>query len=168
MRIPGSHARKITVGRPLQGYRQYRSPGFGRDKGRAFVDLHQSAGNGDSAFREDDHRPALADQADYPLHGHRVGGIHGDVIHKEQQQAEHALLGYARVDDKDRVERQEEAQEQTIQKGLMVADDEEPVLRDLLVSVVHLHPEEYPAEHAKHSLEQAVENGKTVKEGSVG
>jgi hypothetical protein len=88
LRIASGSAREPGARRTVQTHRQNLRAGLGRDEGRAVVHLHQTAGGGDAAFREDHHRAAGFQQFDDALHRHRIGRIDRQVIDQRQHQPE--------------------------------------------------------------------------------
>ena len=90
------------------------------------------------------------------------------MIHQKQQEAEHRLLGNGGIDDKDRIKREEKAQKQTIEKGLMVGDDKKPILRNFSIVIADFHPKEQSTQGTEYCLEKAIQERETITERQVG
>ena len=123
-RVASRQPAKVGAGRAIQAYRNHGCPGLGGDKGRAVVHLHQGAGDGDSALGENYHRAARFHEAQNLFHRHRTGGVHRQIVGQGQDQFEKGLLGNGGVDDKYRVDRQKQTQQQPVQKRFMIGDDQ--------------------------------------------
>lgn len=63
------------------------------------------------------------------LHRHRIGGIHRQVIAQMQHKPEKPVAGHLGVHHEYRIDREECPQDQAVEEGLMVGDDEQPRLR---------------------------------------
>ena len=132
-RILAGDAAEIGACRTIQTHRQDGGAGFGCDECRAFIHLHQRTGHGDAAFGEDHHRTPGLDQFDDFLDRHRAGRIDREIVDLAQDQAEEEVARDARMHHKYRIERQEQPQQQAIQKRFMVGDDQQLAGIDVLI-----------------------------------
>ena len=115
----------------VETYRQHGCTGFGRDEGGAIVNLHQGTGERDAPFRENHHGPSRFHQPDDFLHRHRTGGIHRQVIHLRQQYPEHPASGDGGVHHEDWIDRQKQAEQQAVEKRLMIGNHEQPRMMEI-------------------------------------
>ena len=114
MRIPGS----------FDVQRQHVRAGFcGRER-RPIVDFHAAAGDGDAAFGKNHHRSAGFEQRDDRFHGQRAGGIDHQVIDERKQNLKMPLRRDLRMHQVGGREGQERADQQPVDKRLMIGDDQ--------------------------------------------
>ena len=83
---------------PVQAHRDNLGAGLVRHHSGALEHLHQGAGDGDAALREDDQFSTALDHVDQGAGGERVGGVDGDGASQGEEIFEHPFLGHDGVD----------------------------------------------------------------------
>jgi hypothetical protein len=83
------------------------------------------------------------------LHRHRAGRIDRQIIDLRQQQAEPEVIGDAGMDDEYRVDRQEQADQQAIEKGLVIGDNEQALVRKISLAQLNFDAKQQPGQAAQ-------------------
>jgi hypothetical protein len=121
---------EVAASGPLDAHGDDRRPRFRRHEGGAVVHLHQRAGDGQAPLGKDDHGLAGLHQAADEFDRQRTGGVHCQMRHVAQQPAEIPLRKHLGMDHEHRVHGQEHSQQRTVQKRLVVRDDEGSFIRE--------------------------------------
>ena len=132
---PGENAPQQRTGsgaaEPLAGslhmHRQHRGPTAQRDQRGNRVDLHHRPVLRQAAFREQHHRAACAQQAQDPLHAQRIVQVLHLMPDMGEEPPHEAAGPFFRRHDDDRIAREEQAEQQGIQRRMMVGNDQQAV-----------------------------------------
>jgi hypothetical protein len=96
---------------------------------RTVVDLHERAGLGNPAFREDDHRRSAVNEVDDGLHRHGIGCVHHQVREKAEAEFEIPDARDAGVDQVGGPEWEKRADQDAVEKRGVIGDDQQAIMR---------------------------------------
>jgi len=154
---PAVHAREATARQPVDAHGQQGRPGFRGDEGRAVVDLHQCASQGDAPLRENHHRTTAFQQAHHVLHRHRIARVDRQVIgHQIETEAEQRPPHRLGMHDEHRVAyRQKQAEQHAVEKRFVIGDHQQTLAGagfggQRLVHAFHPHTEAQACQRAQH------------------
>src|SRR5690606_19589804 len=105
-------------------YRQNGGTGFGSDKSRSFIHLHQVGRVGDTTFGEDKHRFAGLNQPDDFFYAERAGVIDGEIGNEAEALAKEPVVQHRGMNDKSCTKWQKNPDKQAIEKRFMVGNNQ--------------------------------------------
>jgi hypothetical protein len=141
-RMVARQAAEIRPRGAIQAHRHDGGAGARGDEGRAVVDFHQTAGGGETPFREHHHRAAGFQQLHHFFHRQRIGGIDGEIVHQGQNDAEPEIVGDPGMHHEHRLHGKEQAQHHAVQEGFVVGDDKQTLGAHLRGIAAHSHAEQ--------------------------
>ena len=130
------------------------------DHGGAVIDLHQAAGDGDAAFREDDQRIAGLDRVDQRARRHRLERIERHRVGELQERLHPPALRDADVDGEDRLAVAQRQREAGVEEAHVVERDDD--VRPGIVEVLEpfdLDPEERAVDDRQRIAERVGRHG---------
>ena len=119
-RQPREHRRLGAV----DVHRDDHRAGFFRDQPRPVIDFHQTAGDRQPAFREDDQRIPVLDRIDQRARAKRIGWIERDHAHEFQKRLRPPCLRDRAVDGEDRLLWHDGENRRGVEKAHMVERDD--------------------------------------------
>ena len=111
----------------FEPHRHDEGVGLVGDQSGAVIDLHQAAGDGQPAFREDDQRLAAFDGVDQRARRHRLGRIERHRAGEAQERLDPPVLRHRAVDGEHRILRQQRQRQRRVEEARVVERDDRVV-----------------------------------------
>ena len=152
--------------RPVDAHRHHHGVRLVGDQAGAVIDLHQAAGDGDAAFREDHQGVAVAHRIDDVAHRKRLERIERHGAHDLEHRLDPPTLRNPHVDGEDRPLRQHRRRQRRIEKADVIERDDGSGtgLVDVL-QAFDLEPEEGAEHHGEEIVHPARRHGAADDDG---